>query len=110
MKTYGVLACAALGGLALIAACSEPTADRYELLIVNGNVYDGSGGEARSMNIGVTGGRIVSTDVDADAAADLRIDATGLAVMPTSTRSGSVIIDLASFSMASGKVAENIIV
>lgn len=82
MKTYGVLACAALGVLALIAACSEPATDRYELLIVNGNVYDGSGGEARSMNIGVAGGRIVSTDADANAAADLRIDATGLAVMP----------------------------
>ena len=40
MKTYGVLACAAFGVLALIAACSEPATDRYELLIVNDNLRD----------------------------------------------------------------------
>ncbi len=77
MRIYGLLAI-----VASIAACGEPMGDRYELLIVNGTVYDGGGGEPRSANIGVADGRIVSVDADANAAADVRIDAAGFAVIP----------------------------
>lgn len=77
MRSYAVLAAALC-----IAACGEPVGDRYELLIVNGSIYDGSGGEPRSAHIAVAGGRIVSVDADANAAADVRIDAEGFAVVP----------------------------
>ena len=67
----------------LLASCGtaqEPV--RFDILIVNGTVYDGSLTPARTVNIGVVGDRIVSMDAEADADAGTVIDAAGLLVMP----------------------------
>jgi N-acyl-D-aspartate/D-glutamate deacylase len=64
----------------------EPAVDSntssYDVLIVNGAVYDGSPGPARNVNIGISGDRIVSMDAAPEAEAGLVIDAGGHAVVP----------------------------
>jgi N-acyl-D-aspartate/D-glutamate deacylase len=70
---------------AALAACSAQEGDepqRYSVLIVNGDVYDGTLAAPRRANIGINGERIASMDAAGDAQADLIIDATGMAVMP----------------------------
>lgn len=68
---------------ATLAGCNAPpTPASYDLLIVNGTVYDGSTGPARATSIGVVGDRIVSMDANDDAPARQIIDATGLIVAP----------------------------
>jgi N-acyl-D-aspartate/D-glutamate deacylase len=75
---------AILTSAALLASACSPPPDTatYDVLIVNGTVYDGSLRPAEIRNIGVIGDRIVSMDAPADAAAELVIDAAGLAVVP----------------------------
>jgi len=54
---------------------------RFDLLIRDGNVIDGTGGPARRADVAVAGGRIAAVgQVDGDAIRT--IDATGLAVAP----------------------------
>ena len=65
-----------------LVSCGNPPANRYDLLLVGGTVYDGSGAPSKVVNIGVTDGRIVSMDASPDADAGERIDVTGFAVMP----------------------------
>ncbi|MDX1406269.1 MAG: amidohydrolase family protein [Woeseiaceae bacterium] len=73
----------ALLTLAMLGACTpEQASDTYDVLIVNGTVYDGTLNEPRVTNIGIRGDRIASMEASADAAADIVIDAGGLAVMP----------------------------
>jgi N-acyl-D-aspartate/D-glutamate deacylase len=80
-----------LAALALLVLCSfaasgcnsqADTESPYDVLIVNGSVYDGSLREPRSTNIGIVGDRIVSMQAASDADATVTIDAAGLAVMP----------------------------
>ena len=69
----------------VLSACSPQQADeqeRYSVLIVNGNIYDGSLAPASSANIAISGDRIVSMNAAADAQADLIIDAAGMTVVP----------------------------
>ena len=79
---------ATLGLLIVLAACgggseeAETVAEQYDVLLLNGNVVDGSGAPARVTNVGVVGDRIVSVDASADAEAATTIDATGLLVAP----------------------------
>ncbi len=62
------------------AACTRPT--QYDLVIKNGTVYDGSGGEPISADIGLIGDRIAAIGtLDATAAKEI-LDATGQAVAP----------------------------
>ncbi|MDJ0792991.1 MAG: amidohydrolase family protein [Woeseiaceae bacterium] len=72
--------------LALIAGLVACTADKsepiFDILIINGTVYDGSDNPPTQSNIGITGDRIAATNVPADAKADTVIDATGLLIMP----------------------------
>lgn len=65
-----------------LVSCDSPEATRYDLLLVGGTVYDGSGAPAKAVNIGITDGRIVSMEASPDADADERIVVTGYAVMP----------------------------
>ena len=70
-----------------MAACGPAPApgdqaERLDILIVNGTVYDGTLNPPAQTNIGVRGGRIVSMDADPNAAAERIIDATGLVVSP----------------------------
>tara|TARA_R110000782_G_scaffold118460_13_gene209054 strand:- start:2323 stop:3876 length:1554 start_codon:yes stop_codon:yes gene_type:complete len=65
----------------LAAACSVEAPD-YDVLIVNGTVYDGSLSATRIANIGIVDDRIVSMAASATASAVTRIDATGRMVTP----------------------------
>ena len=71
------------GSIGLIAAAlfgcgPAEVPDSYDVLIINGTVYDGSLDAARSTNIGIVGEHIVSMDADAAAEAKMIVDATGL--------------------------------
>ena len=59
---------------------TAPTA-HFDLMVVNGMVYDGLGGEPYRANIGVRGERIVAIGTGLGTAGQL-VDATGLAVAP----------------------------
>lgn len=54
----------------------------YDVLIVNGTVYDGSLSAAHVTNIGIVDDRIVSMAASATASAKTRIDASGKMVTP----------------------------
>jgi N-acyl-D-amino-acid deacylase len=66
--------------LVLLGACSRQ--EPFDIVIAGGNVYEGSGMPAMVADIGVRGDRIVAVGNLADASADLRLDASGLAVAP----------------------------
>ena len=70
-------------GWVVLAACGDQGAEqRYDLLLTNGTVYDGAGGEPREVNVGIVDGRIAGVDVPADAAAEVYVDVAGLMVAP----------------------------
>ena len=58
-----------------------PAQPRHDLLIRNGTLYDGSGGEPFVADIAVSGDRIVTIGSDLGSAV-AEVDATGLAVAP----------------------------
>ena len=67
----------------LLAACAEqPAAPAFDILIINGTVYDGSLSPGRKDNIGISGTRIVSIDAPPDATARTVINADGKLVVP----------------------------
>ena len=74
---------------ALLASCTTvpppppaPAAEPYDLLIDNGTIYDGSGGEPFVGDVAVKGDRIVYVGPQAPAPARETVDAAGLAVSP----------------------------
>ena len=72
---------ALLTGCAPAQPVREP-AERYDLLIRNGVVYDGSGGLGKRADVGIRGDRVVALGDLASAGATAEIDAAGLAVAP----------------------------
>ncbi|MCI0573853.1 MAG: hypothetical protein L0Y66_24215, partial [Myxococcaceae bacterium] len=73
----------------LIAGCAttQPGApqtqrETYDLVIRNGLVYDGSGGPARRVDVGVRGDRVVALGALEGAGARSIVDAGGKAVAP----------------------------
>ena len=70
---------ALLAGSLLTNAAAE---ERFDHLIKNGTVYDGSGGKPRQTNVGIRGDRIVAVGKLAGATAGNIIDAKGMAVAP----------------------------
>ena len=79
------LAAALLPVLAL-AACAllQPPAEPpiYDLVIKNGTVYDGSGGEGTRADVGIIGDRVVEVGDLALAQSRATLDAGGMAVAP----------------------------
>jgi len=65
----------------LLAACSAER-EHYDVLILNGTVYDGSLAAAQQANIGITDSRIASMSAAADAHASTIINASGKLVVP----------------------------
>ena len=61
---------------------SSQTAERFDVLIKNGVVYDGSGGEGRQSDVALRGDRVAAVGDLKNATAALTIDAKGLAVAP----------------------------
>ena len=60
-------------------ACEAP---KYDVLIVGGEIHDGSGGPVLAGAIGIVGDRITTMNAPANAVATTTIVATGLVVMP----------------------------
>jgi len=74
---------ALLMSVLFVAACGRaPAPESYDVLIVNGTVYDGSPEPPRDTAIGIRGDRIVSMDAASDAEAATVVDAAGLVVVP----------------------------
>ncbi len=73
--------------IVLLASCSRtespdaPAAGNFDLLIINGSVYDGYGGEPVVADVAISGDRIVAVGRKLGVASQT-IDATGLAVAP----------------------------
>ena len=68
--------------LALCAASRAQSAEQVDLLIQNGVIYDGRGGEPVRGNLAVRDGKIVAFGKLPDTKAATTIDARGLAVAP----------------------------
>lgn len=70
--------------ICLTACTQEATVEeqRFDVLIINGQVYDGSLEPGRPTNLAIIGERIVATDVPNDAPANLVIDASDRIVVP----------------------------
>jgi N-acyl-D-amino-acid deacylase len=77
MRTFAVAA-----GLAAVVLLSGAARPQYDLLIRNGEIYDGSGAASVRGDVGVAGDRIVCVGRCAAGSARKTIDAAGKAVSP----------------------------
>jgi N-acyl-D-amino-acid deacylase len=68
--------------LAIAACATSPFAERYDLIVRNGTIYDGSGGAPLRADVGVHGDRIVAIGDLSHVGARATIDASGMAVAP----------------------------
>ena len=89
-RRFGGLVSVLMGGLLVALATwlpaqrvTPPTAQGYDLLIVNGTVIDGTGAPGRRADVGIRGERIVAVapSLDRTGVAQV-IDATGRIVSP----------------------------
>lgn len=74
---FSLISCLAI----VLAFCCKP-ADRYDIVIVNGIVYDGTGQPGRKADVGIVDSRIVAIGDLSDATAGKIVDADGFAVAP----------------------------
>ncbi len=80
MKRREFLKAASLVGTSLLLGCR--LRNRFDLIIQNGLVFDGSGAQPQQIDIGIKGDRIVALANLSQSSADDWIDASGLAVAP----------------------------
>jgi N-acyl-D-amino-acid deacylase len=80
LPAFVLAAVATLAGGA--APPAQPAAARYDVIIRNGTLYDGSGTPARRAAAAIAGDRVAATGDLASASASLEIDARGNAVAP----------------------------
>jgi N-acyl-D-amino-acid deacylase len=73
---------AAMAALSLAGCAATQSADRYDVIIANGTVYDGSGGAPVRADVGLRGDRIAAIGNLSGASAGQRVDARGMAVAP----------------------------
>ena len=67
----------------LLASCTSLNpAPTYDLIVRNGTIIDGSGGQPFTGDVGIRGDRIVAVAASLDGVAPRTIDATGLTVAP----------------------------
>ncbi len=77
-ETMKVFCCCV--ALVVLAACASP--ESYDVLIRNGTVYDGGGGEPVEADVAISGDRVARVGDFSGASATLEIDARGMAVAP----------------------------
>src|SRR5437773_7034136 len=82
-----VSACAAISAAAIVGVTSacrapEPRATRFDVIITNGRIVDGTGSPWFRGDIAIAGDRIAAIGALGDAAAATKIDATNLVVAP----------------------------
>ncbi len=83
ISTLRIVGCAALLPVLALSACSAPTTDPLDLLILGATVVDGSGQEPFVADVGVDGERIAFVgSSDEGVQATDTIDATGLHLTP----------------------------
>nr|WKN39393.1 D-aminoacylase [Tunicatimonas sp. TK19036] len=63
-----------------LSGCADP--DQYDIIIRNGNIYDGTGNAPQVTDIGIIDEKIDTLGDLSNAKAETEIDATGLAVAP----------------------------
>jgi len=80
MKRRDFLKSATLAGAGLLIGCYSR--NRFDIIIRNGQVFDGLGHPARRLDLGLRGNQIVALADLSQALADLTIDASGLVVAP----------------------------
>ena len=82
-RCLAALALAFLSASSLPFSCgsNKPRAN-YDLVIRNGQIYDGLGGEARRADLAVLGGKIVAVGQLEPFTAKQTVDAKGMAVAP----------------------------
>src|SRR3954447_22265789 len=68
--------------LAPLAAAAEPPAEKFDVVIKDGTVYDGTDAEPRQADVAIRGDRIAGIGDFKSAKANTVIDAKGLAVAP----------------------------
>jgi N-acyl-D-amino-acid deacylase len=68
--------------LALLVSGAALAEDRFDIIIKNGSVYDGSGGAPRRVDIGIRGERIAAIGDLSKAAGERIVDAKGKYVAP----------------------------
>ncbi len=66
--------------LTILCGCASPT--RYDIIIRNGTIYDGSGGAPVRGDVAINGDTIVAVGDIGSAVGNSEIDAAGLAVAP----------------------------
>jgi N-acyl-D-amino-acid deacylase len=71
-----------LVGLLLLVVTSAALAADYDVIVRNGNIYDGTGAPPYQADVAIDGDRVVAIGDFAEMTADTDIDATGLAVAP----------------------------
>ena len=76
-----IFVCFIISILCLLSYCKH-VAGSYDILIVNGQIVDGSGNPSFYGDIGITGDSIVAVGNLGEKAADKKIDAEGLVVAP----------------------------
>lgn len=70
------------GAAFLAAGLGAGCADRYDLILIGGEVHDGLGSPGRAADVGILGDRIAGVGDLSGARADEWIDVSGLAVTP----------------------------
>ena len=87
--------CLSVGAVAAVtAALAETESNSFDVLINNGTVYDGTGGEGQHLDVAIKGDRIAGLGHFKNEKAKTVIDANGLAVAPG-------FINMLSWSVAS---------
>jgi N-acyl-D-amino-acid deacylase len=71
-----------LGCLLVLFAAGAGAAERVDLLIRNGTIYDGRGGQPLRGDVAVRDGRVVAAGALRDYTAEREVNAAGLAVAP----------------------------
>ena len=66
----------------MVLAVNVALATEYDVLIRNGNVYDGTGAPAYVADLAIKGDRVAAIGNFSESTADLEVDASGLAVAP----------------------------
>jgi N-acyl-D-amino-acid deacylase len=69
-------------GLCIILACSQKPKQEFDLIIRNGNIYDGSGSPHFAGDVAIQGDTIAAIGNLQDAIGKREVDAKGLAVAP----------------------------
>src|SRR6267378_8178305 len=76
------ISCAAFSAAAFVLTANAQSQGAYDVIIKGGTVYDGSGAEGRTADVGIRGDRIAGVGDFATADAKSVIDAHALAVAP----------------------------